>query len=191
MSAGRSSARRGAQMKPWCLMFAAFGFVISAAVNAAQRFPWTFGMSPQDVEAISQYGPYRAFRNGDLETYNYDLGGSKQNFQFYFRDGKLVRISVALYEGRDLSAAVAEWLQLFRFMSENYGEVETPGNTPPIGGNGNGFALRASASLVADAKMQMAPVRQPDDSFVFASLTPREVNGERYYFVSLYFDPPR
>jgi hypothetical protein len=56
-------------------------------------------MSPQEVTSQVDAGPYKSFTNGDLETYNGLFDGHKENVQFFFKEGRLVRIGVYLYEG--------------------------------------------------------------------------------------------
>ena len=64
----------------------AFVFFLFAASPAfAGGFgPWTFGMSADQIRSVKAQGPYRAFSNGGLETYNAEFGGKAQNAQFYF-----------------------------------------------------------------------------------------------------------
>ena len=47
--------------------------------------PWHFHMTPQEVMAFADYGPYRSFSNGDLETFTGLFDGKKENVQFFFK----------------------------------------------------------------------------------------------------------
>jgi hypothetical protein len=145
-------------------------------------------MSPEQVKAQTKYGPYRSFSNGDLETYNGVLDGQKQNFQFFFRQGKLARIGVDLYEGHKLTDASAEWLKLYRWLRDQFGQIETPNADPPVG-DGHLFRDAAQERVQSGGEPQMAPVKQPPDTFIYAGLKRYEAEGT-YYNVFLFFDPP-
>jgi hypothetical protein len=147
-------------------------------------------MTPDEVRAVSAYGPYKSFSNGDLETYKGILDGHQENFQFFFKDGALRRIGVYLYEGHDANAAAQKWLGLNKYLGKVFGQVETPGNQAP-GDDGRGdiaFTTRATEVASSLGKSQMAPVVQPKDAFVFSSFGGRDIAGERWYFVVLYLD---
>lgn len=166
-----------------------FALLVSNVRAATPKLPWSFGMTKQEVQAVTEYGPYRSFSNGDLETYNGMLDGRKQDFQFFFNNGRLARIGVDLYEGTDLAAAATEWLDLYTWMSAQFGKTDTPGSDPPTG---DGIVFKGVAQTIvrAGGKPQMAPMEQSADMFVFASLGHYEVQGETYYIVFLFFDPP-
>ena len=149
--------------------------------------PWTFGMSASEIRAVESSGPYRAFSNGDLETYNADFGGAKHNAQFYLKDGRLWRIAISTYEGADLSQAAQAWINTYATLKETYGEIKTPnlsGDTPE--------ALAAAAkAIVADGgKAQMAPVSQHEGEFVFSSFSSFAHDGVTYYTVTVNYDQP-
>ena len=46
-----------------------------------EDLPWKAGMSPEQVRAITAFGPYSAFSNGDLETYKGCWDGHDENIQ--------------------------------------------------------------------------------------------------------------
>lgn len=162
----------------------------SPAYAACDVTAWTFGMSPEQVAGVTECGPYKTFKNGDLETYQGEFLGSQENFQFYFADQQLRRISVHLYEGQDATAAGAAWLRLHGSLSKLFGEVETPGNESPAEGAAAAAAFEAKAIEIMRerGKTQMAPITQPSDAAVFASYAHHEVLGKDYYVVVLYFD---
>jgi hypothetical protein len=148
-------------------------------------------MAPDEVRAVSECGPYKAFKNGDLETYAGVFGGKKQNFQFFFRDGKLARIGVYLYEGQDPEAGAREWLTLYVELQNLFGDVETPANTAPATEATSDAFVETALKLVREpGKTQMAPVSQPKDARVFSSFMRTEAEGVKYYNVVLYFDAP-
>lgn len=110
------------------MRFVALVFFLLAALPAfAGGFgPWTFGMSADDIRAVDSHGPYRAFSNGDLETYNADFGGKDQNAQFYLKNGYLWRVAIRMYEGTDLSNATRAWIETYATLERLHGSMETP-----------------------------------------------------------------
>ena len=167
-------------------------FIVGLPSNAfaGDDLPWKFNMTPEEVASFTQLGPYRTFSNGDLETYNAMLDGKKQNFQFFFSDHKLRRIGVYLYEGQDEQAAAEAWLDSYRTIIRHFGNVETPQNTPPTDMDGSAFRAKAIESVDSVGKIQMAPIKQPANAFVFSSFFRSDVQGQRLYDVVLYFDRP-
>lgn len=149
--------------------------------------PWSFGMSAQEIREVSSHGPYKSFSNGDLETYNGDFGGRKENVQFFLKDNRLWRIGVYTYEGIDISVASQAWSHTYQTLQSLYGPVETPnyqGATPE--------ALEASAReiVAGGGKAQMAPLKQPDGAFVFSSFASYTHDGTTYYTVTVNYDRP-
>ncbi|MFT3896600.1 MAG: hypothetical protein QM719_02735 [Thermomonas sp.] len=184
-------------MKSASIVLAFLCLLFAARVQAQNAFPWKWGMSPVEVQAVTEYAPYRAFTNGDLETYEATFQGQKKNYQFYFDDSqprKLWRIEVVFYEGMDIHAASKEWLSLYGALTGLFGEIETPDNSAPVAENpdsGKAFGTKAEEIVRDSGKTQMAPIRQPSDEFVFASLrTWVSPQKETYYNVVLYFDKP-
>ncbi|HTV85268.1 MAG TPA: hypothetical protein VME63_07675 [Dyella sp.] len=156
--------------------------------------PWRFQMTKEQVASFADYGPYQSFSNGDLETYAGLFNGHKENVQFFFRDGKLARIGVYLYEGQDIKAAAAKWAQAYTALKNTFGEMELPGiqvqsTDGPIPPEAVGVA--AGATVMTGGKAQMAPLKQPADKFVFASFSGHSVQGEMFYYVVVFYDPPR
>ena len=102
-----------------CLFFAA------SPALASDFGPWSLGMSAEQIKAVSSHGPYKAFSNGDLETYNGDFGGNKENVQFFLKADRLWRIGVYTYEGTDLAAATEAWTHTFtKHFSPNTGRLK-------------------------------------------------------------------
>ena len=157
------------------------------------RFPWTFGMSKAQVSTLKAYGPYRSFKNGDLETYNAVFDGHFRNFQFFFHEDHLRRIGISTYEGNDLTAATQAWGDLYESMKSNFGGMKTPANKAPAKGAADSmkaFETVARAVVEHGGKAQMAPLQQPADARAFASFIGHETQGTMFYYVTLYFDPP-
>ena len=102
--------------------------------RAAGLSPWKFGMSKSEVSSFKDFGPYKEFPNGDLETFNGRFHGRKENVQFFFVNGRLQRIGVYLFEGKDSKKggiAAAKSLQDF---AKGLRKVETAElNLPPSG----------------------------------------------------------
>lgn len=163
------------------------------AEDGCQGIPWAFGMSHDEVRAVAECGPYRAFKNGDLETYEASFDGRKENFQFFFGpDRKLRRIGIYVYEGADVDAAAARWGALAESMTRIFGVLQSPDN--PLPGTDRAtleaFSKRAAAQARAGGKPQMAPFVQPGNAGVFASLPHQEIEGTTYYNVILFLDAP-
>lgn len=163
------------------------------AGDGCEGIPWKFGMSHDEVRAVAECGPYRAFSNGDLETYEASFDGKKENFQFFFEPGgKLRRIGIYVYEGSDLEAAAARWGSLAASMTRIFGVMQSPGN--PLADTGQAaleaFSAKAAAQVRDGGKPQMAPFVQPADAGVFASLPHADVQGTTYYTVILFLDAP-
>ena len=159
---------------------------IGAGPVAAETLPWKFDMSHDDVRAVTRYGPYKSFSDGDLESYKGVFEGHEENFQFAFRDDKLFRIGVYLYEGTDAQAAAAKWFALHSLMASRYGSLRTPGNVPPADDrpeSGTTFETRAIEIATTSGKTAMAPLKQPDDMPVMATLASGMVQGKRWYYV--------
>jgi hypothetical protein len=155
--------------------------------------PWAFQMTPEQVKADAAYGPYKSFSNGDLETYAGDFAGRKENVQFYFKDGKLTRMSVSRYEGSDLSTAARAFGDTWRVLTEMYGPMELAyrsGQPAPANVDVDFVAKTAEAYAAEHKKPQMAPLRQPVNAFVFVSLSTEVIQGRVLYYVFVNYDPP-
>jgi hypothetical protein len=155
--------------------------------------PWQFQMTPDQVTAFADFGPYKSFRNGDLETFAGVYQGHKENVQFFFRNGRLARIGIYLYEGQDAKAAAQVWLRTYQQMKAEFGAMELPWlktTTPAAGLPVEALAAAAGANAEATGKSQMAPVVQPADKFVYANFFRSDVQGHAFYFVTVFYDPP-
>ena len=179
------------------------GLILSLALSAtatAQTVPatgglppWRFGMSPQEVTSQVDAGPYKSFTNGDLETYNGLFDGRKENVQFFFKDGKLNRIGVYLYEGEDIKAASKVWATTYRALKAKYGAVELPDvifDPPTAAPEPDRVGIVAAGNVQVTGKSQMAPFNQPSDAFVFASFRRDNPAGRVTYYVTVMYDPP-
>jgi hypothetical protein len=170
-------------------MLAAVVAALLAGVAPAEpvRFPWSFDMTPDQVRSVAEARPYRNFPNGDLETYNGMYDGRKENFQFFFKDQKLWRIGIYLYEGPDPKVAAQKWVELHKSLESKFGAIETPNNKFADGKEGRqAFSETAISIATKPGKAQMAPIKQPNDAFVFASFYGHDFQGQRIYQVTLY-----
>lgn len=165
-------------------------FLAGQAFAGCDSMPWKFGMSPEQVAGVTECGPYKSFSNGDLETYKGIFDGKEENFQFFFADEQLRRIGIYLYEGQDPKAGAKEWLALYGTMAELFGPLETPDNVSPAASEkaADSFKAKALEMVQGPGKTQMAPLAQPKDAVVFSSFMRRDVDGEKHYYVVLYFD---
>ena len=159
----------------------------SLSSMAAGLPPWKFGMTKAEVVSFKDFGPYKSFSNGDLETFNGRYQGQKENVQFFFVRGRLVRIGIYVGEGPDPKKAVAAFERAYRLLQQDYGQVEVPelksqggGILPPTV-----IAVGAMANADVTGKTQMAPVHQPKDMFVFASAYRYFVRGQKWFAVAI------
>ncbi len=186
-----------------CRLFAAFFAIAATAAHAAGLGPWQFNMSRDEVQAVVEYAPYKVFKNGDLETYEYTFEGKKENIQFFFDDKGLRRIGVYRYEGYDAALAASSWLRTYEFMQREYGEVRNPvpftdpKPDPKLEAEGKPqptremvWSITSALTAVSQGKVQLAPVKGPADMHVFASLIGRRVQNRALFASILYFDRP-
>jgi len=148
-------------------------------------------MTPEEVTSFEKLGPYQRFKNGDVETYQARFDGRKENVQFFFRENRLARIAVYLYEGQDIHAARKVWIRAYKSLRATYGELELPDihvapESDPVDVKILSFA--AAANVDVEGKTQMAPIKQPEDAFVFSSFMRYQHAGSNYYLVTITFD---
>ena len=162
--------------------------LVATSVHAQEFGPWKFAMSAAEIERQQEVGPYTAFANGDLETYQGVFAGKKRNFQFYLREGKLRRIAIRMYEGPDIDLASKAWTETYQAVSELFGDVETPriNSKSP-----DGIAQQAVSLVRAGGKAQMAPVKQHDGQVVFCTfMAGAPPGGQALYLVTINVDEP-
>lgn len=153
--------------------------------------PWHFGMSKAEVVDFKEFGPYREFKNGDVETFNGKFFGQKENIQFFFDNRGLRRIGAYLYEGRNVKEAMAAWKLAYEVLKRNFGEIETPDikvskESDPV--DAEVLAIAAASEADTFGKSQMAPRKQPSDMLVFSTFARRDLQVGRFYYVIVYFD---
>jgi len=176
---------------PSRILLIVFVLLVPELVFAAGLPPWQFGMTKDQVASFKQFGPYKSFSNGDLETYNGIFRGRKENVQFYFENKHLVRIGVYLYEGEDKEKAAATFARVFKFLEKDYGRVVVPeihvakGSAPV---NAEIYGIAALGYSVATGRTEMTPVRQPGDKRVFARMM-HPIAKPGNFTVAVFFDP--
>lgn len=96
--------------------------------------PWRLGMTPDEVRAVEEQGPYTSVQaTGGLETANGDFMGRPANVSFVFGPAGLHHIQVWAYEGQDLAAAEDAFFAAYRHLSERFGDLRADGRSVPAG----------------------------------------------------------
>lgn len=148
-------------------------------------------MTPAQVGSFKEFGPYKSFSNGDLETFNGRFHGRKQNIQFFFERGRLRRIGVYLGEGTDRKKAVATCQQLYELLRRNYGPVTIPEDKSARGAKPAPPSVQAfAATMNADlfGATHIVPVKQPKDMRVFGTIRSANFRGQKWFYVAVNFD---
>ncbi len=164
--------------------------VLPSSAFAAGIPPWKFGMTKAEAASFKEFGPYKTFSNGDLETFNGRYHGRKENIQFFFEGGRLRRIGVYFGETTDPKKAVAMFERAYRLLQQDYGKIEVPemadsgGGTRPL----TAIAAGAMANANVTGKTQMTPVKQPKDMSVFSSAYRVYERGQKTFTVAIFFD---
>lgn len=172
------------------------GLLASLAARSAEAAPgfgaWHFGMSPDQVKAVKACKGYTAVAvTGGLECKGFAFLGQKLGVSFVFAAGKLAKIQIWVYEGKDDAKAAKQLKRLFAYLKKTAGSVESPSLTDP--------AAMSEAQLLAEirklkasgadpAKLQFKPRKNPADHFTFGSVIWSASKG---LYVFLYFQPPR
>jgi hypothetical protein len=163
---------------------------LTTAVGAGLP-PWQLGMTPVQIAGFKEFGPYKTFSNGDLETLNGRLHGRKHNVQFYFQGGRLQRIAVNFGEGTDRKEAVAACEQLCELLQRDYGAVTIPEDKSPRGAKAAPPGVQAiAATMNADVTgiTHLIPARQPAGMRVVGLVRSGMVGGQKWFYVTLDFE---
>jgi hypothetical protein len=178
--------RKRIYLTPWFAEYIALGlrrharhvhhhsvFLIAPLLAMADGYgPWKFGMTKAEVRAITEFGPYYDFRNGDLGSKYGVIDGKQAPISFYFRDGHLIRIMLVEYAGTNYEDAKSGWLRAFLHIQRNFGGTEVPGV-------GNGPTdVKAAERLIdssglksgQDVKVQMGATPMPKDKVVWCTV---------------------
>lgn len=179
-------------MKPprW-IAIVGFAFVIPQVAPAAGLSPWQFGMTKEQVASFTQFGPYRTFSNGDLETYKGVYRDETHNVQFYFEKNRLVKIEVLFGEGGNRDKAIATFKNVYRLLERQYGKVVIPeehdtGSSKP---NVDASAVGAVMNASLFGYTHINPVNQPRDMHVWGTVASKMIGDERWYYVAIMFSP--
>ncbi|HEX4638257.1 MAG TPA: hypothetical protein VH170_02100 [Chthoniobacterales bacterium] len=176
---------------PRRILYLAFLLLVPEFGFAAGLPPWQFGMTKEQVASFKQFGPYKSFSNGDLETFNGVYLGQKRNVQFYFQNNRLVKIMAGLGESSDRDKAIATFKTAYRLLEKNYGKVVIPeehraaGSKPSL--DGSAIAAVMNASLFGYTHIN--PVNQPRDMHVWGSVASTMIGNKRWYYVWIMFSP--
>ena len=149
-------------------------------------------MSKEQVSNFKEFGPYRSFKNGDLETSNGVFHDHKKNIQFFFTSNRLTRIGVYLGEGTDRDRAIATFRQVYELLEKDYGEVKIPEvhvgtNSGPIGADV--LAIGAVANAYVTGSTHIVPIKQPKEMRVSGAIMNYNAKGGRWFAVAIFFDP--
>jgi len=173
-----------------------FVFVITASLSllaaASGLPPWQLGMTKSQVASFKEFGPYRSFPNGDLETYNGRFHGRKTNIQFFFQGDRLRRIAVYLYEGTDPKGGIPALRLAYDALEKDYGNVKVPemgvgSGSDPL--NSEVIAIGAAANADVTGETHLIPAEQPADMRVLARIFTGIVQGKKWYYVIVSYDP--
>lgn len=175
------------------LLFAlTIGVLLPATGSTAGLSPWEFGMSKSQVASFKQFGPYKTFSNGDLETYSRPYHGRKANVQFFFRGDRLRRVAVFLYEGTDPKGGIPAWKAAYQALQKDFGKIISPNirvspSNKPV--DPEILAVAAAANADATGESRMMPANQPRGMHVFARLFTGDVEGKKWYYMNIVYDP--
>ena len=179
-------------MNPRIILVLAIAAFLPAAASAAGLPPWELGMSKARVASVKERGPYKSFSNGDLETNNGVFRGRKANVQFYFSGDRLRRISVHLYEGTAPKGGIPAWRSAYQALEQAYGKISMPdihvaAKSDPV--NADVLAIAAAAHADVVGRTSMLPVKQPPGMRVSGQFRTAMVNGRKWYYVVVDYDP--
>jgi stress response protein YsnF len=149
-------------------------------------------MTKEQVASFKQFGPYRSFSNGDLETYNGVYRGQKRNAQFYFQNNKLVKIMVSLGESTSRDKTIQSFRQAYAILEKDYGKVVVPEihvgkGSETVNAEVLGIAAAANASLTGYTHIN--PVNQPRDMHVWGTVASTIIGNKRWFYVWIMFEP--
>jgi hypothetical protein len=167
--------------------------VAAGTARAAPGFGgWRFGMSPAEVKAVKACKGYKAVAvTGGLECKGFAFLGQKIPLSFVFAAGKLAKIQVWVYEGKDEARAAKQLKHLFDHLKKSAGPLESPTLKDPgamTEAQLLGEIRKLKASGADPAKLQFKPRKNPADHFTFGSVIWSAAKG---LYVFLYFQPPR
>ncbi len=179
-------------MNPRIILSLTIAAFLPALASAAGLSPWQFGMSKSQVAGFKEFGPYKSFSNGDLETYNGRFEGKKENIQFFFRSDRLRRIGIYLFEGKDPKKGVPVFQRAYDYLQRKYGKVivpelkAAPGSEPL-----NSFVIAIGVGANADVtgKTEMHPAKQPEDMRISAEFMAYNSREGRSHAVAIFLDP--
>ena len=131
--------------------------------------PWRLGMSPDEVRAVAEHGPYTLVQaTGGLETANGTFQGEPANVSFVFGPSGLYHLQVWVYEGQDLEAAEAAFHRAYLWLSERFGALHLDGRPVPEGLDREGVLALVPDSFRAAGDAVDLDAAEPGDSLQVA-----------------------
>lgn len=93
---------------------------------------WRFGMSPDEVSAVREQGPYQKVPStGGLETRNGRFSGERSTISFVFGPEGLYHIQIWAYEGQSFDDAAAAFERSYHYLVREFGAVYSDGQRWP------------------------------------------------------------
>src|SRR5262245_2809192 len=159
----------------------------ASAADKVGYGPWRFGMTRDEVRSSQAHGPYYTFRNNDHGTQGGDFEGYRVPISFGFRDDRLWKILILLYQDGDYESAVAALERAFRHIERTFGATEVP--ALGLGPRSLSDAINMASSLreAPTGKVQIGAVPMPKEVVVYSSLF-KQADGQ--YWVFLYYEEP-
>jgi hypothetical protein len=155
------------------IIIAALLLVAFPTVFAEGYDDWKFGMTREEVKAVSGLGPYYPLPNNDLGSQSGPLENQKVPISFYFAEDKLSRMMLIAYQGEDLEQARKAWELSVSHLANNFEGIE-------LGTNRGVPASAASAiaaldgdigEMPANSRIQVGVLPMPADLRVWATFT--------------------
>ena len=127
--------------------------------------PWRLGMSPDEVRAVAEHGPYTPVQStGGLETANGTFQGEPANVSFVFGPSGLYHLQLWVYEGRDPEAAEEAFHRAYRWLSERFGALQVDGRPVPEDLDREGLAALVPASFRGEGTAADLEAMEPGDA---------------------------
>jgi hypothetical protein len=134
---------------------------------------WKFGMSRDEVKAVSDSGPYYSLPNNDLGSQSGYLETQKVPISFYFGEDQLSRMMLIAYQGEDSKAAVDAWKASLNHLAKNFEGIEL--------GTNRGVAVSVEAAMAnlegsletlpVNGRVQAGALPMPSNVRVWATFT--------------------
>jgi hypothetical protein len=99
---------------------------------------------------------------------------------------------VFLYEGTDPKGGIPAWRDAYQLLQKDCGKILAPdihvaGKHDSV--NPEALAIAAAANADLTGQTRMVPARQPAGMRVFARFFTAIVQGQKWYYVNVVYDP--